>query len=283
MSTETINDVLPGKKLTVEELKKLTVSVRRDIVEMIYRPNSGHPGGSLSATEIVTALYFNIMNYDPKNPAWPDRDRFILSKGHACPVLYSCMARAGFFPYEELETLRQINSRIQGHPEVRKLPGIEASTGSLGQGLSIGAGLALGAKLQGKSYRTYVLTGDGELDEGQVWEAALFCGNKKIDNLLAIVDNNKQQLDGWVKDIMPLEPLADKWRAFKWEVIEIDGNDMQQVLDAFAKAEAIKGKPTVIIAHTIKGKGVSFMENNLEFHGAAPTKEQLEQALKELV
>jgi transketolase len=278
LSTETIT-----KKLSVEELKKLTVSVRRDIVEMIYRVNSGHPGGSLSATELVTALYFNIMNYDAQNPHWADRDRFILSKGHACPVLYSCMARAGFFPYEELKTLRRIDSRIQGHPEVRKLPGIEASTGSLGQGLSIGTGLALGAKLQGKSYRTYVLTGDGELDEGQVWEAALFAGNKKIDNLVAIVDNNGQQLDGWVKDIMPLGPLADKWKSFNWEVIEIDGHDMQQVLDAFAKAETIKEKPTVIIAHTIKGKGVSFMENNLEFHGAAPSKEQLEQALQELV
>jgi len=277
LSTETLN------KMPIDELKKQTVEIRRDIVQMIADSNSGHPGGSLSATDIVTALFFSEMNFDSKNPKWEDRDRFILSKGHACPVLYSCMARTGFFEYEELKTLRQINSRIQGHPEVRRLPGIEASTGSLGQGLSIGAGIALSAKLLGKSYRTYVLTGDGELDEGQIWEAAMFCAHKKIDNLVAIVDSNKQQLDGWVKDIMSLEPLADKWKAFGWEVIEIDGHNLEEILMAFDKAKTIKGKPTVIIANTIKGKGVSFMENNLEFHGMAPTKEQLEQALKELV
>ncbi|MBC7475203.1 MAG: transketolase [Candidatus Sericytochromatia bacterium] len=270
--------------MSVDELIKEAVTVRRDIIEMIAHANSGHPGGSLSATEIVTALYFNILNHDPKNPHWEDRDRFILSKGHACPVLYSCMARTGYFPVEELKTFRAINSRIQGHPEVRKLPGIEASTGSLGQGLSIGIGLALGAKLQGKNYRTYVLTGDGELDEGQVWESALCAGHKALDNLVAIVDSNKFQLDGAVKDIMPLASLPDKWNAFGWNVIEIeDGNNMQQVVDAFEKAETVKGKPTVIIANTIKGKGVSYMENNNEFHGAAPTPEQLAQALKELV
>lgn len=278
MTTETLN-----KKLSADELRKMAVNVRKDIVEMIARVNSGHPGGSLSAADLVTALYFNVLNHDPKNPHWEDRDRFILSKGHACPVLYSCMARTGYFPHEELKTLRQINSRIQGHPEVRKLPGIEASTGSLGQGLSIGVGLAEGAKLQGKTYRSYVLTGDGELDEGQIWEAALYAGNKQVDNLVAIVDSNKQQLDGWVKDIMPLTPLGDKWRSFGWEVIEIDGHDMEAILDAFNKAENTKGKPTVIIANTTKGKGVSYMEDNLEFHGAAPNKEQLEQALKELI
>lgn len=278
MTTETLN-----KKLSADELRKMAVNVRKDIVEMIARVNSGHPGGSLSAADLVTALYFNVLNHDPKNPHWEDRDRFILSKGHACPVLYSCMARTGYFPHEELKTLRQINSRIQGHPEVRKLPGIEASTGSLGQGLSIGVGLAEGAKLQGKTYRSYVLTGDGELDEGQIWEAALYAGNKQVDNLVAIVDSNKQQLDGWVKDIMPLTPLGDKWRSFGWEVIEIDGHDMDAILDAFNKAENTKGKPTVIIANTTKGKGVSYMEDNLEFHGAAPNKEQLEQALKELI
>lgn len=278
MTAETLN-----KKLSEDELIKMAVNVRRDIVEMIYNVNSGHPGGSLSAADLVTALYFNVLNHDPKNPNWEDRDRFILSKGHACPVLYSCMAHTGYFPHEELKTLRQINSRIQGHPEVRKLPGIEASTGSLGQGLSIGIGLAEGAKLQGKTYRTYVLTGDGELDEGQIWESALYCGHNKVDNLVAIVDSNKQQLDGWVKDIMSLDSLSDKWKSFGWEVIEIDGHDMHAILEAFKKAESVKGKPTVIIANTIKGKGVSFMENNLEFHGAAPTKDQLEQALKELV
>lgn len=278
MTTETLN-----KKLSAEELKNVAVTVRRDIIEMIYGANSGHPGGSLSATDLVTALYFNVMNHDPKNPSWEDRDRFILSKGHACPVLYSCMARTGYFPLEELKTLRKINSRIQGHPEVRKLAGIEASTGSLGQGLSIGIGLALGAKQQGKSYRTYVLMGDGEINEGQVWESALYCGTKGVDNIVAIIDFNKQQLDGWVKDIMPLDPLSDKWKSFGWEVIEIDGHDMSQILDAFKKAEEVKGKPTVIIASTTKGKGVSFMENNLDFHGASPTKEQYEQAMKELV
>ncbi|MFN8671926.1 MAG: transketolase [Candidatus Sericytochromatia bacterium] len=277
MSTNTLQ-----KKLSAEELQKEALQIRRDIIQMIYDANSGHPGGSLSIADLISVLYFNELNHDPLNPDWEDRDRFILSKGHACPALYSAMARTGYFPYEELKTLRKIDSRIQGHPEVRKLPGIEASTGSLGQGLSIGAGLALGAKMQGKNFRTYVITGDGELDEGQVWEAALFCGNKKIDNLVAIVDSNKQQLDGWISEIAPLEPLAEKWASFGWEVLEIDGNNITEILSAFQKAKEIKGKPTVIIANTIKGKGVSFMENNLEFHGAAPTKEQYEKAMSEL-
>ncbi|MEK7434099.1 MAG: transketolase [Cyanobacteriota bacterium] len=277
MSTNTL-----AKKLSPEELEKMALNIRRDIIQMIYDANSGHPGGSLSIADLISALYFNVLNHDPSKPDWEDRDRFILSKGHACPALYSAMARTGYFPYEELKTLRKIDSRIQGHPEVRKLPGIEASTGSLGQGLSIGAGLALGAKVQGKNFRTYVMTGDGELDEGQIWEAALFCGNKKIDNLVVIVDSNKQQLDGWIKDISSLDPLDDKWRAFGWEVIEIDGHNMKEILSAFEKAEQTKGKPTVIIANTIKGKGVSFMENNLDFHGASPTKEQYEKAMEEL-
>lgn len=277
MSTNTL-----AKKLSPEELEKMALNIRRDIIQMIYDANSGHPGGSLSIADLISALYFNVLNHDPSKPDWEDRDRFILSKGHACPALYSAMARTGYFPYEELKTLRKIDSRIQGHPEVRKLPGIEASTGSLGQGLSIGAGLALGAKVQGKNFRTYVMTGDGELDEGQIWEAALFCGNKKIDNLVVIVDSNKQQLDGWIKDISSLDPLDDKWRAFGWEVIEIDGHNMNEILSAFEKAAQTKGKPTVIIANTIKGKGVSFMENNLDFHGASPTKEQYEKAMEEL-
>lgn len=277
-----MSNTLLQNKLSTEELKTKAKEIRRDIIQMIYDANSGHPGGSLSIADMIAALYFNVLNHDPASPDWEDRDRFILSKGHACPAMYSAMAKTGYFPHEELKTLRKINSRIQGHPEVRKLPGIEASTGSLGQGLSIGAGLALGAKMQGKNYRTFVMTGDGELDEGQVWEAALFCGNKKIDNLVAIVDSNKQQLDGWISDIAPLEPLDDKWRSFGWEVIEIDGHDMNQILEAFQKAETIKGKPTVIIANTVKGKGVSFMENNLDFHGAAPTKDQYEKAMEEL-
>jgi transketolase len=270
------------KKLELNELINYTKIIRRDIVEMIYRANSGHPGGSLSITEIVTALYFNVMNHNPEKPDWEDRDRFILSKGHACPALYSCMARTGYFPLEELKTLRRINSRIQGHPEVRKLPGIEASTGSLGQGLSIGTGIAIGGKLKNKDYRVYVLCGDGELNEGQIWEAALFCGNKNIDNLTLIVDYNKQQLDGWLKEIMPMDSLTDKFKSFNWHVIEIDGNNMEQVLKAFDEAKNTKNKPTVIIAHTIKGKGVSFMENNIEFHGMPPSKEQYEIAMQEL-
>lgn len=277
-----MSSTLLQNKLSTEELKNKAKEIRRDIIQMIYDANSGHPGGSLSIADMIAALYFNVLNHDPARPDWEDRDRFILSKGHACPAMYSAMAKTGYFPHEELKTLRKIDSRIQGHPEVRKLPGVEASTGSLGQGLSIGAGLALGAKMQGKNYRSFVMTGDGELDEGQVWEAALFCGNKKIDNLVAIVDSNKQQLDGWIADIAPLEPLDDKWKSFGWEVIEIDGHDMDQILAAFQKAETIKGKPTVIIANTIKGKGVSFMENNLDFHGAAPTKEQYEKAMEEL-
>lgn len=277
-----MSNTLLQNKLSTEELKKKAKEIRRDIIQMIYDANSGHPGGSLSIADMISALYFNVLNHDPANPDWENRDRFILSKGHACPAMYSAMAKTGYFPHEELKTLRKIDSRIQGHPEVRKLPGVEASTGSLGQGLSIGAGLALGAKMQGKNYRTFVMTGDGELDEGQVWEAALFCGNKKIDNLVAIVDSNKQQLDGWIADIAPLEPLDDKWKSFGWEVIEIDGHDMNQILEAFKKAETIKGKPTVIIANTVKGKGVSFMENNLDFHGAAPTKDQYEKAMEEL-
>lgn len=270
------------KKLELNELLNLTKVIRRDIIEMIYNANSGHPGGSLSIVEIVTALYFNIMNHNPKDSYWEDRDRFILSKGHACPTLYSCMARAGYFPLEELKTLRRINSRIQGHPEVRRLPGIEASTGSLGQGLSIGIGIAIGGKLKNKNYRVYVLCGDGELNEGQIWEAVLFCGNKNIDNLTLIVDYNKQQLDGWLKDVMPLEPLKDKFKTFNWNVIDIDGNDMKQVLSALNEAKNTKYKSTVIIANTIKGKGVSFMENNIEFHGMPPNKEQYEIAMKEL-
>lgn len=277
-----MSNTLLQNKLSTEELKNKAKEIRRDIIQMIYDANSGHPGGSLSIADMIAALYFNVLNHDPADPNWEDRDRFILSKGHACPAMYSAMAKTGYFPHEELKTLRKIDSRIQGHPEVRKLSGIEASTGSLGQGLSIGAGLALGAKMQGKNYRTFVMTGDGELNEGQIWEAALFCGNKKIDNLVVIVDSNKQQLDGWIADIAPLEPLDDKWKSFGWEVIEIDGHDMDQILEAFQKAETIKGKPTVIIANTIKGKGVSFMENNLDFHGAAPTKDQYEKAMEEL-
>jgi transketolase len=261
--------------------------LRRHIIEMISAANSGHAGGSLSATEIITALYFHELRHDPKNPDWPDRDRFILSKGHAAPVLYAALAEAGYFPVSELATLRKMDSRMQGHCDVLTTPGIETSSGPLGQGLSFGIGCAIAAHLDKRDWRVYVLLGDGELDEGQVWEAAMSAANfsvdgLKLDNLTAIVDRNGIQLDGWTKDIMNTEPLADKWRAFGWNVIETDGHDIAKMIAAFDKAKSIKGKPTAIIAKTVKGKGVSFMENKAEFHGKPPTKEQATQALKEL-
>jgi transketolase len=249
---------------------------------MLGEAGSGHPGGSLSMAEIVTALYFHVLRHDPQRPDWPDRDRFILSKGHGVPVQYACLAEAGYFPVEELRTLRKINSRLQGHPVKNTAPGIEASTGALGQGLSIALGHALAGKLDGKDYRVYVMIGDGESDEGQIWEAALFGAHHQIDNLVAILDYNKLQLDGRIEDILELAPLADKWRAFNWHVLEIDGHDLPAILDAFAEAERTKGKPTMIIAHTVKGKGVSFMENDVEWHGVAPNAEQVERALAEL-
>jgi transketolase len=249
---------------------------------MITEAKSGHPGGSLSAVEILAVLYKEVMRHDPANPSWPERDRFILGKGHACPVLYAVMAECGYTPVDQLKTLRQLGSIYQGHPDRRFLPALEASTGSLGQGLSVGIGMALAARLQGNPSRTYVMLGDGEIQEGQIWEAAMFASFHKIDNLAAIVDYNKIQLDGWVKDIMDIEPLTDKWKAFGWHVVNLDGHDIPAVRAAFAEAAATKGKPTVLIAHTIKGKGVSFMENNPKFHGAAPTRDELAVALKEL-
>jgi transketolase len=242
---------------------------------------SGHPGGSLSAVELLTALYFNVLRHDPKNPAWPDRDRFIESKGHACPVLYAVLARRGYFPVEELKSFRRINSRLQGHAHVGT-PGVEMSAGSLGQGLSFGIGAALARRLDRRDYRVYVLLGDGECDEGEVWEAAMAAAHYKLEELTAIVDRNRIQNDRFTSQVMELEPVADKWRAFGWNVLEIDGHDFRQVLDALQWARATRGRPTAIIAHTVKGKGVSFMENNPEWHGKAPNKEQLAQALREL-
>jgi transketolase len=270
------------RKLTVQELAVMANTVRKHIIRMLGEAGSGHPGGSLSMAEIVTALYFHVLRHDPQRPDWPDRDRFILSKGHGVPVQYACLAEAGYFPVEELRTLRKINSRLQGHPVKNTAPGIEASTGALGQGLSIAFGHALAGKLDGKDYRVYVMIGDGESDEGQIWEAALFGAHHQIDNLVAILDYNKLQLDGRIEDILELAPLADKWRAFNWHVLEIDGHDLPAILDAFAEAERTKGKPTMIIAHTVKGKGVSFMENDVEWHGVAPNAEQVERALAEL-
>jgi len=269
-------------KPDLEGLKRLALTIRKDIVRMTTAAGSGHPSTSLSAVEIMTALFFNVLRHDPSNPNWPERDRFILSKGHGAPVLYSVMARSGYFPPEQLMTLRKLDSPLQGHPERQRVGGVEASTGSLGQGLSIGIGMALSAGVDHKNYRVYVLTGDGEIDEGQVWEAAMFAAHHKIDNLTAIVDRNGQQQDGWVKDILNTEPLIEKWRSFGWHVIDINGHDLQQVLKAFEESRAIKGQPTVIIARTVKGKGVSILENNTNFHGVPLTPEQMEQALKEL-
>lgn len=256
--------------------------IRRHIVEMLHRAASGHPGGSLSAVEIVTALYFGgILRHDPAKPDWPDRDRFVLSKGHGVPVQYAALAEAGYLPVDELRTLRRIDSRLQGHPVLGTAPGIEASTGSLGQGLSIGLGMALAAKLDRSDFRVFVLLGDGECQEGQVWEAAMAAGHHRPDNLIAIVDFNKYQLDGAIEDIIRLEPLAAKWQSMGWATREIDGHDMQSVLDGLNWALESDG-PACIIAHTIKGKGVSFMEGDNAYHGVAPTEDELARALGEL-
>ncbi len=264
------------------KLAEIAKRVRREIVTMITEAKSGHPGGSLSATEILVTLFFDVMKHDPENPAWPDRDRFILGKGHACPVLYAVMAETGYTPIDQLNTLRKLGSIYQGHPDVRFIPALEASTGSLGQGLSLGLGMACAARLDKSPARAYVVLGDGEIQEGQVWEAAMFGAFHKVDNCVCIVDYNKIQLDGFVKDIMDVAPLADKWRSFGWHTIELDGHSIPALQKAFAEAEATKGQPTAIIANTIKGKGVSFMENNPKFHGTAPTTEECEIALKEL-
>jgi transketolase len=268
---------------SVEQLESIARTLRTHALRAIAAANSGHPGGSLSAAEIVTALYFGgVLQHDPHNPGWPDRDRFILSKGHGVPILYAALGERGYFPVDEIMTLRQVNSRMQGHPVQGMTPGIEASTGSLGQGLSIGIGHAIAGRLDAKHFRTYVLLGDGECQEGQVWEAAMCAGNYELDTLCAIIDYNRYQLDGAVEDIQSLEPMRDKFASFKWHVLEIDGHDVNAVLDALHAAQEHRGRPTCIIAHTVKGKGVSFMEHNNEFHGKAPTKEQLEVALTQL-
>ncbi|MEK7269762.1 MAG: transketolase [Planctomycetota bacterium] len=272
----------PERDALVADLKTRAIRIRRRIVEMIAAAGSGHPGGSLSAVEIVTALYFAAMRHKPSDPFWADRDRFILSKGHGAPVLYAALMEAGYLDESLLPTFRKLGSPLQGHPDRRFLPILEASTGSLGQGLSIGIGRALAARLDKRDSRVYVLLGDGECDEGQIWEAAMFAGNRGLDNLCAIVDYNRLQLDGYVDDIQPLEPLAAKWAAFRWNVVEIDGHDFGQVLDALERAETAKGKPTCIVAKTVKGKGVSFMENVLKWHGVAPTADEAKRALAEI-
>jgi len=267
---------------SVAEMKAMAKKLRRHIITMIGKAGSGHPGGSLSSVEILTALYFKVMRHKPSDPQWADRDRFILSKGHAAPALYATLAECGYLPVAELDTLRQLDSRLQGHTDRTITPGVEMSAGALGQGLSFGLGVALAGRLNGQDYRVYVLLGDGECDEGQVWEAAMASNHFKIDNLVAIVDNNGQQIDGWNRDVMSLDPFPGKWQAFGWKVIDVDGHDLNQLIKAFAEAKKVKGQPTVIVAHTIKGKGVSFMENNPDFHGKAPNAIEVEIALKEL-
>lgn len=276
----------------VKDLAKKANQIRQNIIKMLVAAGSGHSGGPLGMADIFTALYFKILNYDPKKPEWGDRDRLVLSNGHICPVLYSTMAQAGFFPKEELKTLRHLGSRLQGHPHRAALPGLETTSGPLGSGLSQALGMALAGRIDGSRWRVYALMSDGEQDAGNTWEAALFAGKNKLHNLTALIDRNNIQIDGFTENIMPLEPLKDKYEAFGWHVLEIDGHSFPQIVSAFAEAQAIFEKPTVIIAHTIPGKGVSFMENRFEWHGippgiqdipgAPPKEEQAKVALAEL-
>jgi transketolase len=266
----------------IRALKERARRMRIDILKTLSGCGSGHTGGSLSATDIVAALYFYKMKYDPKKPDWKGRDNFILSKGHAAPLLYTALAHAGFIDPAELCTLRKLGSRLQGHPDSKYLPGVEISTGSLGQGLSVACGLALAHKLDKAPNRVYALLGDGELQEGQVWEAAMTAAHYKLDNLCALIDNNGLQIDGPVQKVMGVEPITDKWRAFGWEVLDIDGHDMARIVSALDLAETVKGKPTAVVCRTVKGKGSSVFEGKVEFHGTAPSKEELEIAMKEL-
>lgn len=266
----------------MKEFKEIANSLRKHIIRMTHEANSGHPGGSLSACEILTALYFKEMRVDPKKPKWEDRDRFVLSKGHATPVFYAALAERGFFPKEELSKFRKTSSMLQGHPDMKGIPGVDMSTGSLGQGLAVANGMALSAKLDNKDYRVYALVGDGEIQEGIIWEAVMFASHYKLDNLTVFVDHNGLQIDGFNKDVMNIEPIDKKFEAFGWNVMTIDGHSFEQIFEALSKSRETKDKPTVIIANTIKGKGISFMENQAKWHGSAPNAEQAEKALAEL-
>ncbi len=268
--------------MTNLELQKKALDIRKGIVTAVHSAKSGHPGGSLSATDIFTYLYFEEMNIDPANPKAEDRDRFVLSKGHVAPGLYSTLANRGFFPVEDLKTLRHTGSYLQGHPGMKHIPGVDMSSGSLGQGLSCAVGMALAAKLQGKDYRTYCLCGDGEIQEGQIWEAAMFAGHRNLDNLVVIVDNNNLQIDGKISDVCSPYPIDKKFEAFNFHVINVDGNDFDSLRAAFEEAKATKGMPTAIVAKTIKGKGVSFMEDNAGWHGKAPNDDEYATAMEEL-
>lgn len=264
------------------ELQKTALAVREGIVSAVHSAKAGHPGGSLSAADIFTYLYFEEMNIDPKNPKDPERDRFVLSKGHTAPGLYSALANRGYFPVEDLLTLRHTGSYLQGHPDMKHIPGVDMSSGSLGQGLSCAAGMALAGKLSGKDYRVYALCGDGEIEEGQIWEAAMFSGFRKLDNLCVIVDNNNLQIDGAIDEVCSPYPIDEKFAAFHFHVINIDGNDFDEIRKAFDEARATKGMPTAIIARTLKGKGVSFMENSVDWHGKAPNDEEYAVAVEDL-
>lgn len=268
--------------MEILELKKIANEIRKDIITSVFSAKSGHPGGSLSSADILTYLYFEEMNIDPKNPQKQDRDRFILSKGHVAPVYYSTLANRGFFPKEDLKTLRKIGSYLQGHPDKKHIPGVDMSTGSLGQGISAAVGMALSAKLGNDNYRTYTLLGDGEIQEGQVWEAAMFAGHKKLDNLVVIIDNNGLQIDGNIEEVCSPYPIDEKFKSFNFHVINIDAHNFDEIKMAFDEARSIKDKPTAIIAKSIKGKGISFMENQACWHGSAPNEEQYELAMKEL-
>ena len=266
----------------IDELQAKARIIRRHIIEMVAEAGSGHPGGSLSSADIVTALYFHFMNIDPKRPDWPDRDRFVLSKGHAAPVLYAALAEKGYFPKEELLKLRKTGAMLQGHPDMKTTPGLDMTTGSLGQGLSAANGMALAGKLDNKDYRVYVLMGGGEIEEGQIWEAAMAAAHYKLDNLTGFVDYNGLQIDGPINQVMSPESIQEKFKAFRWHVIDIDGHDMKQIIEAVEEAKTIKGKPTVIVAKTVKGKGVPFMENQVGWHGKAPSLEQAKEAIEAL-
>lgn len=268
-------------KTKIKELEEKARGLRKLIIQMLSRAKSGHPGGSLSCADIISVLFFHVLKHNPKNPDWPQRDRFHLSKGHACPVVYAALAKTGYFPEKELMNLRKLGSLLQGHPD-RRTPGIDVASGSLGQGLSVGLGMALAARLDKLSYRVYVVLGDGELQEGNIWEAAMAASHFKCDNLCAIVDYNGFQIDGRVCEVMEIEPLQDKWQAFGWHTIAIDGHNIERILLAFEEVSKVRNKPVVIIAKTVKGKGVSFMEHVADFHGRAPTEEEAKQALKEL-
>lgn len=265
----------------VRRLEQQAVTIRQDILTMIHAAKAGHPGGSLSAVEMVTTLYFHVLNIDPANPNWADRDRFVLSKGHACPVLYACLARRGFFDPAILPTLRRYHSILQGHPDMNKVPGLDISSGSLGNGLSVGVGMALSARLHNQDYTTYVLLGDGEIQEGMVWEAAMAANHHDLKNLVAIVDCNGVQINGWTNDIMAVEPLADKWRAFGWGVVEVNGHNIKDILTALHTAKTLR-RPTAILMRTVKGKGVSFMEDQAKWHGGCPSEEELVEAIAQI-